>query len=165
MDWRALNHPEDLDGRHSLDLDLEHYMEAVSESTELSLSVSHDPDAASAAYSALSGRQIKLAPLDTHLPYSTRLPPVYFHGVGRLADQEMLELETLDSASFTRGVARLTTDNPPELRWSIIVRYSDEDRWKIEGVQIGGRLSRRGFLGVSGYQLPEMMLASTGKQD
>lgn len=44
---------------------------------------------------------------------------------------------------------QLTADDPPEVRWTLVIRYAGEDRWRLEGVQIGGRGSKRGFFGVS----------------
>lgn len=44
---------------------------------------------------------------------------------------------------------QLTADDPPEVRWTLVIRYAGEDRWRLEGVQVGGRGSKRGFFGVS----------------
>jgi hypothetical protein len=46
-------------------------------------------------------------------------------------------------------VVRLTADDPPQVRWTLVIRYGGEDRWRLEGVQVGGRGAKRGFFGVS----------------
>lgn len=51
--------------------------------------------------------------------------------------------------SSVRGMVQLTADDPPEVRWTLVIRYAGEDRWRLEGVQVGGRGSKRGFFGVS----------------
>lgn len=50
--------------------------------------------------------------------------------------------------TFARGVVQLTADNPPEVRWTIVIHYGGEDRWRLECVQMGGRGSRKGLFGV-----------------
>jgi hypothetical protein len=142
-DWVLLNHPDLVEGRRHT-LDLSRYLEAVGDLMELQLTASHDPATASAAYSVIEGTTVDLGGLDSAIPTSPLLPPVYFHG---RSQQQAVGAGA--PASFVRGVARLTADNPPEVRWTMIIRYSGEDRWKLEGVQVGGRQSRRGFFGVS----------------
>jgi len=133
------------------ELDLSRYLEAVGDLMEMTLEASHDPDAASAAYANMTdmtdGTRPVFASLDTPLPTSDMLPPVYFYG--RSQQQNNL-VQT--PASFVRGVVRLTADDPPEVRWTMVIRYSGDDRWKVEGVQVGGRQSRRGFFGVSTHK-------------
>ncbi len=50
--------------------------------------------------------------------------------------------------SQIRGIITLTPDDPPEIRWTWVVRYSGFDRWRLEGVQIGGCRSPRGIVGI-----------------
>lgn len=89
-----------------------------------------------------------LSPLTTHLPttYDSRLPPIHFVGTSLHSDSVPPDAAPLSSV---RGVVQLTADDPPEVRWTLVIRYAGEDRWRLEGVQVGGRGSKRGFFGVS----------------
>jgi hypothetical protein len=89
-----------------------------------------------------------LPKVETNIPTSDLLPPIHFHG----SSQQSHGLATYPStapASFVRGVVQLTADDPPEVRWTLVIRYGGEDRWRLECVQVGGRGSKRGFFGVS----------------
>ena len=89
-----------------------------------------------------------MAAVETTLPTSSLLPPIHFHGSS--AQQNGLVTYPSNSpASFVRGVVQLTADNPPQVRWTLVIRYGGEDRWRLECVQVGGRGSKRGFFGVS----------------
>ncbi|KLT46514.1 hypothetical protein CC85DRAFT_289789 [Cutaneotrichosporon oleaginosum] len=85
--------------------------------------------------------------LDTALPSSANLPPVYFYG--------HLESDRGSQVPGVRGVARLTSDAPPQIRYTIIIRKSGQDIVRFEGVQVGGLGSRRGILGVARELNPE----------
>lgn len=77
------------------------------------------------------------------LPYSDALPPIYFNGsTRRIGDTPPF---------YLRGIVRLTTDQPPELRYRIIFRSFERctDDLTFEGVQVGGRDSLRGVIGVN----------------
>lgn len=143
---------------HLAPLNLTTYPEAVGDPMNLRIEVSTGPEAADLAYSELrrrggvgGGRAERrawmLPRLATPLPTSDLLPSLYFHGTSWRQTSAQAALE--GASSFVRGVIRLTPDNPPEVRWTIMIRYNDEDRWRLEGVQVGGRGSRRGFFGVS----------------
>lgn len=139
-DWVHLNEPSRLVERLSglREVDLADYTEAIGDLMDLHIVATHGPEAADEAYSFLTGDNNILPRIETSLPTSDLAPPVHFHGRSR---QLVL--------SFVRGVVRLTSDTPPEVRWTIVIRYSGEDRWRLEGVQVGGRGSRRGLFGVS----------------
>jgi hypothetical protein len=81
--------------------------------------------------------------LDTGLPWSNTLPPVFFYG-------HVDNWQRASQVPGMRGVARLTTDTPPQIRYTIILRKNGQDVVRFEGVQIGGAGSRRGVVGVSG---------------
>lgn len=135
-------------------LDLSTYAEAIGDLMDLRVVVDPGPDAADAAYAELLARTsatrppVKLPRLTTPLPTSDLLPPIHFHGTSAQQGAS-ITLPSEGPLSFVRGVVRLTADDPPEIRWTIVIRYSGEDRWRLEGVQVGGRCSRRGFFGVS----------------
>jgi hypothetical protein len=113
---------------------------------EVNIKASNDANAADIANAERYPGALPLPALTTPLPMSP-VPPVYFQGTShqQLSDDGV----TTQPRSFVRGVARLTADTPPEVRWTMVVRYAGEDKWRIEGVQVGGRQSRRGFFGVS----------------
>lgn len=91
-----------------------------------------------------------LPPIDTALPTSDLLPAIRFHGSSQQHDgPHVLQGSAPGSSSFVRGVVQLTADNPPQVRWTLVIRYGGEDRWRLECVQVGGRGSKRGFFGVS----------------
>lgn len=106
-----------------------------------------------------SGRML---PLDTGLPWSKALPPVYFHGHSPdfKRNQRATDL-------CIRGVTRLTTDTPAEIRYTILLRKHGIDVVKFEGVQVGGVRSRRGVIGVSSlakWDVHHLLFASPSRR-
>lgn len=91
-----------------------------------------------------------LPPIKTHLPTSNLLPALHFHGSSR-ANSGATTYPSSSPSSFVRGVVQLTADSPPQVRWTLVIRYAGEDRWRLEAVQVGGRGSKRGFFGVSSW--------------
>ena len=75
------------------------------------------------------------------LPHSDLLPVLHFHGVNHYAAHQRITSEI-------RGSVCLTNDNPPQVRWTWVVGMAGEDRWRLTGVQVGGRGSRRGIVGI-----------------
>lgn len=75
------------------------------------------------------------------LPSSDLLPTLHFHGVNHYAAHQRITSEI-------RGSVSLTTDNPPQVRWTWVVGMAGEDRWRLTGIQIGGRGSKRGIVGI-----------------
>lgn len=123
-------------------LDLTTYGEAVGDLINLYALVDRGPEDADVACSAVEGEAVVLPRIETSQETSDLYPPLYFHSEQRLTGH-------MAQRGFIRGVARVTLDDPPEVRWTIIIRYGGEDRWRMEGVQVGGRGSKRGFFGVS----------------
>lgn len=82
----------------------------------------------------------RLDKIQSTIPTSTVLPPIDFCGVSTGG--------TSVEGSHIRGTVSLTTDDPPEVRWTWVVRYSGFDRWRLEGIQVGGCKSRRGIVGM-----------------
>lgn len=123
-------------------LDLTTYGEAVGDLINLYAVVDKGPEEADASCSAVEGEDVILPRIETALETSDLYPPLYFHSEQRLTGH-------MAQRGFIRGVARVTPDDPPQIRWTIIIRYGGEDRWRMEGVQVGGRGSKRGFFGVS----------------
>lgn len=82
------------------------------------------------------------ATLATGLPKSDALPPIYFSGLTQSSSLSRYHL---------RGIAQLTTDQPPEVRYRVIFRNAETslDELCFEGVHIGGPGSKRGVVGVS----------------
>jgi hypothetical protein len=94
-----------------------------------------------------------LPTIETGLPTSNLLPPIRFHGSSQQHDgPNVLQGSAHGESTFVRGVVQLTADNPPQVRWTLVIRYGGEDRWRLECVQVGGRGSNRGFFGVSTVQ-------------
>ena len=116
-------------------LDLSRYTEAIGDLMRLDLVIDKEPYADSDRVS-------------THLPTSSLLPPIYFHG-SSVQQNGAPTYASAAPASFVRGVVQLTADDPPQVRWTLVIRYGGEDRWRLEGAQVGGRGSKRGFFGVS----------------
>ncbi|KAL1407535.1 hypothetical protein Q8F55_006968 [Vanrija albida] len=150
--WVRLNEPHLLQVRRGVPaLRLSDYDEAIGDLMLMRMIVDNGPGDADDAYADLIGvKRSNMPPLprlETQLPTSQHLPPLYFHGTST-------QLSTGTSHpsgaphSFVRGVVRLTADDPPEMRWTIVISYGDADRWRLEGVQVGGRGSKRGFVGV-----------------
>jgi len=92
---------------------------------------------------------------EVHLAEHSPLPPVYFHGIAdefHRVDPDWEEPER----RIVYGVVRLTSDTPPQLRWTLAMSKSYPwwpGNWAdyvFHCVQVGGRGSERGVLGVSG---------------
>lgn len=62
----------------------------------------------------------RMLPLATGLPWSKALPPVYFHGHSTNGSRTA-------TIFCVRGVARLTMDCPPEVRYTMILRKCGQD--------------------------------------
>jgi len=139
-DWIALNEPRLIILRRTSDpLDLSRYAEAIGDIMLLKLSIDKPSDKPTET----------LPEIKSDIPTSSLLPPIRFHGSSE-QHSGMHALQGNGSpSSFVRGVVQLTADNPPQVRWTLVIRYGGEDRWRLECVQVGGRGSRRGFFGVS----------------
>ncbi|WRT69300.1 uncharacterized protein IL334_006284 [Kwoniella shivajii] len=149
-DWVILNQPRLIFlNRQSSDLDLSTYHEAVGDLMRLDLKITQDPSKIATICPAhrMHSSSDHLPPIETTIPTSDLLPPIYFHGASIQHQNEGVQEDAMPS-SAVRGVVRLTADNPPQVRWTMIIRYSGEDRWRLECVQVGGRGSKRGFFGV-----------------
>ncbi|KAK1836618.1 hypothetical protein QBC39DRAFT_89137 [Podospora conica] len=68
-------------------------------------------------------------------------PIVHFKGFSRSLDGSWDE----NGNSDLRGMAQMTPEG--ELRWTTFSIFGGEDRWKSEGIQIGGPRSARGVVG------------------
>jgi len=71
-------------------------------------------------------------------------PCVYFEGISRPIPSPW----DPNTNSRTRGMVQITAEG--EVRWTMYSVYWGEERWKSEGIQIGGRNSRRGVFGFWG---------------
>lgn len=153
-DWISLNEPRLVQIRRSMNqLDLSRYSEAIGDLMRLDLVIDKDSSSANKAYSQRQQRAAEaLEPVSTHLPTSDLLPPIRFHG-SSVQQNGSTTYPTQSPASFVRGVVQLTADDPPQVRWTLVIRYGGEDRWRLECVQVGGRGSKRGFFGASSFQL------------
>ncbi|KAM4057001.1 F-box-like domain-containing protein [Hirsutella rhossiliensis] len=69
------------------------------------------------------------------------LPVVHFTGVSRPLDGSWDD----NANSDLRGTVRLTKEG--EVRWTTISVFQGEERWRSEGIQIGGLRSARGVVG------------------
>ncbi|CAM1511555.1 Fc.00g090680.m01.CDS01 [Cosmosporella sp. VM-42] len=69
------------------------------------------------------------------------LPVVHFKGVSRSLD----DLVDDNANSGLRGTVRLTKEG--EVRWTTFSVFNGQERWRSEGVQIGGVRSARGVIG------------------
>ncbi|KAM3075266.1 hypothetical protein ACMFMF_005944 [Clarireedia jacksonii] len=69
------------------------------------------------------------------------LPVVYFEGVSR----SMHASWDPNANSFLKGTVRQTKEG--EIRWTSFSVYGGEERWKSEGIQVGGINSSRGVIG------------------
>lgn len=150
-DWLSLNEPRLVMLRwHTAQLDLARYNEATGDLLLLDLQIDKSAEDCSYAHvtPAMRPTATPLPPIETHLPGSDLLPPIYFHGKSRHQDGHTA-YGSSNHSSQCRGVVRLTADDPPCIRWTFVIRYGGEDRWKLECVQPGGRGSRRGMFGVS----------------
>lgn len=152
-DWIALNEPRIVLLRRSMaDLDLSHYTEAVGDLLHMQLDiidpVEHAKKVSNRRVGAAGHAADDVLPLvHSSLPTSDRLPPIHFRGVSAQATGSLTHPSGAPH-STVRGVVQLTADDPPQVRWTVVIRYTGADRWKIEGVQVGGRGSKRGFFGV-----------------
>ncbi|KAF3923804.1 hypothetical protein ABW21_db0200211 [Orbilia brochopaga] len=70
------------------------------------------------------------------------LPVVHFRGVSRLTDAYW----DPNSNSLLTGTVRLTREGA--IRWTSFSVFQGEERWRSEGVQVGGLCSGRGVLGT-----------------
>ncbi|WVF65320.1 hypothetical protein IAT40_000046 [Kwoniella sp. CBS 6097] len=146
-DWVSLNEPRLVLLRRQGALDLSTYHEAVGDLMKLDLQIVADPSTAGRTlcptHNVLSD---PLPAVTTHLPTSDLLPPIHF--AGSSVQHQGPNFPTGTPMSAIRGVVRLTADNPPQVRWTLVIRYGGEDRWRLECVQVGGRGSKRGFFGI-----------------
>nr|XP_019010036.1 uncharacterized protein I206_05598 [Kwoniella pini CBS 10737]OCF48817.1 hypothetical protein I206_05598 [Kwoniella pini CBS 10737] len=132
-DWAMMNH-EQL-GIHigrPQNIDLSTYHEALGDLMKLELKIY---------------RRNPLPSIETDLPKSNLLPPIYFHGSSTPYPGGDQLTPTLPQNAI-RGMVTLTFDDPPQVRWTMIIRYRGQDRWRLECVQVGGRGSKRGFFGI-----------------
>lgn len=148
-DWISLNEPRLVLLRRNLNqLDLSTYNEAVGDLMRLELVIDGtDSDTVPGRHRStdiLDG----LPKVETSLPTSHLLPPIRFHG-SSVQQSGIISHPGASPASFVRGVVQLTADDPPQVRWTLVIRYGGADRWRLECVQVGGRGSGRGFFGVS----------------
>jgi len=140
-DWIALNEPRLIILRRTTDpLDLSRYAEAIGDIMLLKLTIDRPSDT-----------NVEVLPeIKSDIPTSNLLPAIKFHGSSEQHNGiHAHALGNGNPASFVRGVVQLTADNPPQVRWTLVIRYGGEDRWRLECVQVGGRGSKRGFFGVS----------------
>lgn len=131
-DWVTLNIPRMLFHRPDRPpLELADYSEAIGDLMILNLTV-------------VKQLPPEMPEIKTDLPTSDMLPPIYFQGASA---SSQMPFATSSPASFVRGVVQLTADDPPQIRWTLVINYSMADRWRLECVQPGGRGSARGFFG------------------
>ncbi|EGP84676.1 uncharacterized protein MYCGRDRAFT_75577 [Zymoseptoria tritici IPO323] len=71
----------------------------------------------------------------------TRLPVVHFRGTSRSLHASW----DPNANSRIRGTVRQTPEG--EIRWTTFSIFHGEERWRSEGIQVGGRGSKRGVLG------------------
>jgi len=69
-------------------------------------------------------------------------PIVYFRGTS----SSMLPSADPDTRSNIRGMVRLTAEG--EVRWTSWSIFHGEERWRSEGIQVGGPKSARGVVGT-----------------
>ncbi|KAK7218511.1 hypothetical protein V2G26_006514 [Clonostachys chloroleuca] len=69
-------------------------------------------------------------------------PVVHFKGVSRSFDTDFIE----DVHSTLSGSVRMTEEG--EVKWSSVSAFDGQERWRSEGVQIGGVQSARGVVGT-----------------
>lgn len=136
-DWIKLNEPRILPLSHQTrPLDLTRYSEAIGDLLHMHLTIDRPTDKPIPEYDL---------PVTSNIPTGNLLPPIHFHGHSAQSGGAW----PTAASSFVKGNVQLTTDSPPQVRWTMIIRYGGEDRWRVEGVQVGGRGSKRGFFGVS----------------
>ena len=97
-----------------------------------------------------------LSLLDSTVPTSSRRPPIYFRGsdgvptlelVGSVPISPLSDVPQPTTSSELAGVVRLTADDPPQVRWTFVIKHND-DHWRFDCVQPFGPGSGRGFYGV-----------------
>jgi hypothetical protein len=113
-----------------LTVNIEHYSEAVGNYMTMQLQPGRKPNS-----------QPERDDVVSPLPHSDLLPILHFHGVNHYAAHQRITSEI-------RGSVCLTNDNPPQVRWTWVVGMAGEDRWRLTGIQVGGRGSKRGILGT-----------------
>ncbi|KAJ3499117.1 hypothetical protein NLG97_g593 [Lecanicillium saksenae] len=69
------------------------------------------------------------------------LPVVHFEGDSRLLDEGW----DANGSSELKGMVRLTKEG--EVRWTSSSIYNGQERWRSEGIQVGGVKSARGVMG------------------
>ncbi|PNY28769.1 Uncharacterized protein TCAP_01314 [Tolypocladium capitatum] len=75
------------------------------------------------------------------------LPVVHFRGVSRSLDDSWDNNASSGLRGFTsKGTVRLTKEG--QVRWTTISIFHGEERWRSEGIQIGGVRSARGVVGT-----------------
>ncbi|ODN76879.1 hypothetical protein L202_05466 [Cryptococcus amylolentus CBS 6039] len=137
-DWISLNEPQLILQRGRVaQLDLTRYHEAVGDLMRLRLVLDDPTDPNSPTH--------HLPHIVSNLPVSNALPPIRFVGASLSSNDVEHPSPPL---GFVRGTVQLTTDNPPQVRWTLVIRYGGADRWTLEAVQMGGRGSKRGFFGI-----------------
>jgi hypothetical protein len=153
-DWIALNEPRLIILRRTTEpLDLSRYAEAIGDIMLLKLEIDTPTNRPAEG----------LPEIKSDIPTSNLLPAIKFHGSSEQHNGMNALAGNGGPSSFVRGVVQLTADDPPQVRWTLVIRYGGEDRWRLECVQVGGRGSRRGFFGVSPplsvrIQVPERTL-------
>ncbi|UKZ73830.1 hypothetical protein TrVFT333_001483 [Trichoderma virens FT-333] len=73
--------------------------------------------------------------------FSSDLPIVHYEGVSRPLDDSWDD----NASSDLRGTVGLTKEG--EVRWTSVSIFQGHERWKSEGVQIGGPRSSKGVIG------------------
>jgi hypothetical protein len=90
--------------------------------------------------------RLRLVPFDpsttlTRGPIGKRYPPLAFEGLADLGRSGLP-----GHLHRIRGNVWLTYDD--DVRWRYVISYGGEDRWHLEGVQLGGIRSRAGVVGI-----------------
>ena len=111
-------------------INIEQYSEAVGNYMTMQLQCGRNPNSLPERDDVVSS-----------LPHSDLLPVLHFHGVNHYAAHHRI-------TSQIRGSVCLTNDNPPQVRWTWVVGMAGEDRWRLTGIQVGGRGSKRGIIGI-----------------
>lgn len=127
--------------------DLASYEEAAGEIVVTRFTAVSSESELAAVHADAIGHGTALSSLSTALPTSDLLPPVYFYGTASL--KRDAPPTALAEGAFMYGVVRLTSDWPPQVRWTLVIRYYGADKWRMQGVQVGGVASQRGWCGVS----------------
>lgn len=154
-DWLTLNEPGVLAIRRGIQdpPDLTQYSEAVGDLLHMHITIDR-PTCSSPSCPVPThthATPLNLPQLESSIPIGDLLPPIHFQGH---SSQSATSWPTATATSAIRGTVHLTTDDPPQVRWTLVIRYGGEDRWKIEAIQPGGRGSKRGFFGVSRENQP-----------